>query len=141
MILDASVAAKWFLKEEEYETESLKVRQDYEGGKVELHAPSLILYEVCNSIRKREDIPRETAARLAEAASTYLNNLAISPSPQTYRKTVSNARIWDITVYDSSYATMAQELIRPLITADGDLAKRLSRVSVSVLFIADYETS
>jgi predicted nucleic acid-binding protein len=141
MILDASVAAKWFLKGEEYETESLKLRQDYEEGKVELQAPSLILYEVCNSILKRRDIPRETAANLAEATSKYLSNLAVSPSPQTYRKAVSNARIWDITVYDSSYATMAQELKRPLITADGDLGKRLSKVSVPVLFLANYEAS
>ena len=141
MILDASVAAKWFLKGEEYETESMKLRQDYEEGKVELQAPSLILYEVCNSILKRRDIPRETAAKIAEATSKYLSNLVVSPSPQTYRKAVSNARIWDITVYDSSYATMAQELKRPLITADGDLGKRLSKVSVPFLFIANYEAS
>jgi predicted nucleic acid-binding protein len=141
MILDASVAAKWFLKGEEFEPESLKLRADYEEGKIELHAPSLILYEVCNSIRKRGDIPRETAAKLAEAASKYLSNLVISPSPQTYRKAVSNARLWDITVYDSSYATMAQEMKQPLITADGDLGKRLSKVSVPVVLIANYETS
>jgi predicted nucleic acid-binding protein len=141
MILDASVAAKWFLKGEEYEIESLKLRQDYEQGNVELHAPSLILYEVCNSIRKRRDIPREPAAKLAEAASKYLSNLVVSLSPQTFRKAVSNARIWDITVYDSSYTTMAQELKRPLITADRDLGKRLSKVSVPVVFISNYETS
>jgi predicted nucleic acid-binding protein len=141
MILDASVAAKWFLKGEEYETESLRLRQDYEEGNVALHAPSLMLYEVCNSIWKRRDIPRETAAKLAEAASKYLSNLVVPPSPQTYRKAVSNARTWNITVYDSSYATMAQELKRPLITADGDLGKRLSKVSVPVVFIANYEAS
>ncbi len=141
MILDASVATKWFLKGEEYETESLKLRLDYEEGKVQLHAPSLILYEVCNSILKRRDITRETAAKLAEAASQYLSTLAVSPSPQTYRKAVSNARLWDITLYDSSYATMAQELKRPLITADGDLGKRLSKVAVPIMFIANYEAS
>lgn len=141
MILDASVAAKWLLQGEKYETESLKLRQDYEEGKVELHAPSLILYEVCSSIRKRRDIPRETAAKLAEVASKYMSNLVVLPSPQTYRKAVSNARLWDITVYDSSYATMAQELKRPLITADGDLEKHLRKVSVPVVFIANYEAS
>jgi predicted nucleic acid-binding protein len=140
MILDASVASKWFLKGEEFEAESLKLREDYEEGKVELHAPSLILYEVCNSILKRDDIPRELAAQVAEVASSYMSSLAVSPNPQTYRKAVSNARIWDITLYDSSYATMAQELKRPLITADKDLKKRLSKASVPVVFIANYET-
>jgi predicted nucleic acid-binding protein len=141
MILDASVAAKWFLRGEEYEPESLMLRLDYEEGKIELHAPSLILYEVCNSIRKRGDIPRETAAKLAEAASKYMSNLVVLPSPETFRKVVSNSRLWDLTVYDSSYATMAQELKRPLITADRDLRKQLANVSVPVVFIADYEAS
>ena len=141
MILDASVAAKWFLKGEEYEPESFMLRLDYEEGKIELHAPSLILYEVCNSIRKRGDIPRETAAKLAEAATKYMSNLVVLPSPQTFRKVVSNSRLWDLTVYDSSYATMAQELKRPLITADRDLRKHLTSVSVPVVFIADYKAS
>jgi predicted nucleic acid-binding protein len=141
MILDASVAAKWFLKGEKYETEGMKVRQDYEEGTVDLQAPSLILYEVCNTIWKRKDIARETASRLAGTASSYLSSLAVSPTPQTYRKAVSNARIWDITVYDSSYATMAQELKRPLITADADLTKRLSKVFVPVIFLGNYKVS
>jgi predicted nucleic acid-binding protein len=140
MILDASVAAKWFLKGEEYEAESLKLREDYENGRIELHAPSLILYEVCNSIWKREDVPRELAAELAEVASSYLSSLVVSPNPQTYRKAVTNARTWNVTLYDSAYATMAQELKRPLITADKDLAERLSKVSVPVVLIANYET-
>ena len=141
MIPDASVAAKWFLKGEEYETESLSLRQDYEEERIPLHAPSLILYEVCNSIWKRRDIPREIAAKLAEGAPKYLSHLAVSPSPQIYRKALSSARIWDITLYDSSYATIAQELKRPLITADRDLGKRLSEISVPVVFIANYEAA
>ncbi len=141
MILDASVAAKWFLRGEKYESEGLKLRQDYEAGKVELRAPSLILYEVCNTIWKRKDIARETASKLAEAASNYLSSIAVSPSPQSYRRAVSNARIWDITVYDSSYATMSEELKRPLITADDDLRKHLSKAPIPILFLADYKTS
>jgi len=141
MILDASVAAKWFLKGEKYENEGLRLKQDHEDGKVQLHAPSLILYEVCNTIWKRKDIARETAGRLAEAASSYLSNLAIAPSPQGCRRTVTNARIWDITVYDSSYTTMAHDLKRPLVTADDDLRKRLSKAPVPVIFLADYRPS
>ncbi len=141
MILDASVAAKWFLKGEKYESEGFNLRQDYEAGKVELHAPSLILYEVCDTIWKRKDIARETASKLAEAASNYLSSIAVPPSPQGYRRAVSNARTWDITVYDSSYASMSEELKRPLITADDDLRKRLSKASVPVIFLADYRAS
>ena len=141
MILDASVAAKWFLKGEKYETESLRLRQDYEDGKIELEAPSLILYEICNTIWKRRDIPRERASKLAEIATTYLGHLTVTPSPQTYRRIVSNARAWGVTVYDSAYATMSQESKRPLITADDDLRKRLSKVSIPVMFMADYKAS
>ncbi len=141
MILDASVAAKWFLKGEKYESEGFNLRRDYEAGKVELHAPSLILYEVCNTIWKRKDIARETASKLAEAASNYLSGIAVSLGPQSYRRAVFNARTWDVTVYDSSYASMSEELKRPLITADDDLRKRLSTASVPIIFLADYRQS
>jgi len=79
MILDASVAAKWFLKREKYGSDAIRLRQDYEAGKVDLSAPSLILYEDCSAIRKIKDIAREKASKLAEAASTYLGNIVLSP--------------------------------------------------------------
>ena len=141
MILDASVAAKWFLKGEKYESEGLRLRQDYEAGKVDLRAPSLILCEVCNAIWKRKDIVHESASKLAEAASNYLGSITVSLTHQSYRAIVSNARIWDVTVYDSSYATMSEELKRPLITADDDLRKRLWEASIPVIFLADYKAS
>jgi len=141
MIIDASVAAKWFLRGEKFENESLDLRQDYEAGKITLSAPSLILYEVCNTIWKRKDITREAASKLAEAASEYLSSIAVSPSPQSYRRAVHNARIWDITVYDSSYVTMSEELKRPFITADDDLRKRLSKTPIPVIHLPDYRAS
>jgi predicted nucleic acid-binding protein len=139
MILDASVAANWFLKGERYEVESLRLRQDYEEGNVVLQPPSLILYEVCNTIWKRRDIAAEQTGKLAEAVSSYLGNFTVSLSPQSYRRAVSNARAWNVTVYESSYATMAQETNSPLITADEDLTKRLSRVFVPHIFVANYK--
>jgi predicted nucleic acid-binding protein len=138
MILDASVAAKWFLKGERYEAESLRLRQDYEDGELELQSPSLITYEVCNTIWKRKDIANLEAGKLAEAVSSYLANVSVSLSSEGYRRAVSNARAWNVSVYDSSYATMAYELKRPLVTADEDLTKRLSRTSVPFIFIANY---
>jgi predicted nucleic acid-binding protein len=139
MILDASVAAKWFLKGERYEAESLRLRRDHEEGNIELQAPSLIRYEVCNTLWKREDIAVEELGKLAEVATSYLGNLAVSLSAQEYRKAVINARAWNITVYDSSYATMAQEMKAPLITADQDLATRLSKVAVPNIFLGNYK--
>jgi len=56
MILDASVAAGWFLRGKRCEAESLSLRRDYEDGKFELEAPLRILYEVCNAIWKRMDV-------------------------------------------------------------------------------------
>jgi len=133
MILDASVAAKWFLKREKYGSDAIRLRQDYEAGKVDLSAPSLILYEDCSAIRKIKDIAREKASKLAEAASTYLGNIVLSPHPQSYRRVLSNARTWDVSVCDSSYATISEEQGTPLITADDYLRKRLSSTSIPVI--------
>ena len=125
---------------EKYETERLRLRQDYEDGKIELEAPSLILYEICNTIWKRRDIPRESIQTRGNRHRLLRPSYG-TPSPQTYRRIVSNARAWSVTVYDLAYATMSQESKRPLITADDDLRKRLSKDSIPVMFMADYKAS
>lgn len=138
MIIDASVAAKWFLPGEVYEDECLLLRKEYEDGKVEMRAPILIAYEVLNAINKRNDIPARTAVKLSEKAGAYLLNLSVAPSPSHLSRIVQNARSLGISVYDSSYATLSIDLREPLISADRGLLARLSKIKPAPVFIADY---
>lgn len=138
MILDASVAAKWFLRGEEYEQQSLKLKEDYEKGLVDLKTSPLILYELCNTISKRTDIPTQLAFQLAELAAKYLMSVAVVPKAENFGAVLRHSRAWRITVYDSAYATLSHELRKPLITADRALVTRLAGSPVATIFIGDY---
>ncbi|HKW04510.1 MAG TPA: type II toxin-antitoxin system VapC family toxin [Nitrososphaerales archaeon] len=60
-IVDASVMAKWFNKREANEEEALALRSAWIDGTIELLAPSVIIYEVCNSIWKNPNIEKTQA--------------------------------------------------------------------------------
>ena len=49
IVLDASVAIKWFNKEE-FSDIALKLREEFYNGKHEIVVPDLILYEVSNAL-------------------------------------------------------------------------------------------
>lgn len=69
-ILDASVAAKWFLKDElethTEEAEELLLRLLAED--IELYAPRVIYYEVCQLLNKacRQSVPSTRTSRLSK---------------------------------------------------------------------------
>jgi len=138
MIIDASVAAKWFLPGEAYEEECSLIRKEYEDGKVEIRAPILIAYEVLSAISKRTDVPARTAVKLSEKAGAYLLSFSVAPSASHLSRIVQNARSLGISVYDSSYATLSIDLQERLISTDRDLLARLSKIKPAPVFIGDY---
>ena len=50
IVVDDSVAAKWYLIEE-YSDNAIKLRNDYVRGLVQIIVPSLLEYEVLNALR------------------------------------------------------------------------------------------
>ena len=50
-VLDASVAVKWHLRDEEHPTIALQLLADFRDGKVALLAPDHIRYEVASAVR------------------------------------------------------------------------------------------
>lgn len=103
-VVDASVALKWVLNDEECVSEALALREQYlqDPGGFPLLAPSLWRYEVGNGLyvatrrgRLSENDAREALAsllgvgvRLVEPDAGHLLNLALS---------------CDIAVYDAAY--------------------------------------
>ncbi len=60
-VVDASVAAKWFLRDEDHVATSLRVREDFEDGLTRLIAPDFIRQEVASALSKaprRVDRPK-----------------------------------------------------------------------------------
>jgi predicted nucleic acid-binding protein len=138
VVVDASVVVKWYLSEPGRET-ALRLREDYVEGKLTLHAPSLMPYEVLNAVRyARRDIDVKTLETVAESLSLYgieLNVLRGEYAHLTARVAVENK----ITVYDAAYIALAKLNDIKLYTADDRLKKTLkSEYQKYVTPIEDY---
>lgn len=96
----------------------------------ELHAPSLLDYEVASALRGHALAGRLADERLADAVDDFAS-LRIDRYPlSTMMRAVLDIRD-NFTVYDAAYVVLAQALQAPLITADVKLAEA-RRIGVEV---------
>ncbi len=99
----------------------------------DLHAPSLIDYEVASALRGHA-LGGKLAPRQLEDAADDFNSFTIDRYPlSTMIRSVLELRN-NFTVYDAAYVVLAQALEAPLVTADAKLvgARELG-VDVQVL--------
>lgn len=76
LVIDASVALKWFLPGEKGEKQALDLLKQFSSGKISFYAPYLLIYEVINGLLlsiRRGRVPPE----LAKAASKQFLALQI----------------------------------------------------------------
>lgn len=119
MILDASVAVKWFLPDEDGATEALHLRSAALTRSVELAAPDVIWAEVCQSLvravrrgRMERDAVRAVVDDLVEVRPLITDG-AIDP-----RDAIRVALSAGVSAYDAQYLALGARLGQPVITAD-----------------------
>ncbi|MBS7611530.1 type II toxin-antitoxin system VapC family toxin [Candidatus Bathyarchaeota archaeon] len=123
IVVDASVVVKWFV-EEEYSTEALKLRNDYVVRLIDVVAPALLPFEVLNALRYNPEFGEKDLKEVAEALMKY--DLWLFPIlGKLAERTIENALKYDITIYDSSYISLAEVEDKPLYTADEKLLMKL----------------
>ena len=99
IVLDASVAIKWFNKEE-FSDIALKLREEFYNGKHEIVVPDLILYEVSNALVYNKEF---SAGDISMAINSIIDmELTINiPSKDLLEKSIEIARKEKITLYDA----------------------------------------
>jgi len=119
LVIDASVAVKWFVREEDGD-KALTLRNRHIEGGVTLVAPDLLVYEVANALSyhpkmRDEDIEEDLAA-------LFMVDLElVPPSTELTVSTTLRARQLGISVYDSSYLVLAETIATNLVTSDKQL--------------------
>ncbi len=116
LILDASVAAKWF-NFEELSDRAVEFKQAFVEGDVELAAPAHIIYEVGNAIWKNPQLTDRDASD-AIISLTRLGLDLLQPTMKRSARVMEIARTKKTTFYDAAYLQAAEELKRTLLTAD-----------------------
>jgi predicted nucleic acid-binding protein len=128
IVVDASVVAKWYLREE-WRPNAISLRNDYVEGKINLIAPSIMPFEVLNAIRfSKKDLEAEVLEGIAESLSLY--NIKLYDLKGEYARKVAKLSMdAGITVYDASYLALAIDSRTTLYTADEKLIEKLDKES------------
>ena len=115
-VVDASVVLKWFLQETD-SAEAMRLRERHLRGDLLLTAPDLLLYEVGNALRFKQDF---TTTGIQEALSDLLHFQLelIVPTEHVLHHAVHLARLSKLTYYDCCYLAVAVDLGTRVITAD-----------------------
>ena len=124
VVVDASVAVKWF-NLEEYSDLADKLKDMHVKGKVILTAPVLILFEVANALRYNPDFGVEDIKN----SVNDLLDLQITLFPPGYELmevATELAYTHGVTIYDACYIALAKLLKTTVYTADEKLTRRVN---------------
>lgn len=124
IVLDTSVVIKWFRQGEVLAQQALALRGAYLDGQIEITVPSLLAYELANVLRYKADLTTEQVQAAVE--SLFDMDLTwILPSDAVMSRAVGLARTHKTTVYDATFAALAESLGATFITSDERLVQRL----------------
>jgi len=128
-VVDASVAAKWFLPplQEPLINEAFLLLDSYTKGQVQFIVPDLFWAEIGNLLWKacRQGRCTKNTAELA-ITSLKQRNLPTVPSDGLLDLAFSIATTFDRTIYDCLYIALAVQSNSQFITADERLANALA---------------
>ncbi|MBO3840307.1 MAG: type II toxin-antitoxin system VapC family toxin [Thermoproteota archaeon] len=138
IVIDASVAVKWFVPEKDSD-KALKLRELYLNGALEIVAPTLIYYEVANALRFHPYY-RLSEKELLKATSALKNmQIAIEPTVKTWRKAFEISALDKVSVYDAIYLATSISFKTKLLTSDERMVEKLSdRIKKNVSHLADF---
>lgn len=132
VIIDASVANKLFLSNEEYHKEAKELIGKHIAGIEGVTVPDLLFYEVANTLATKTVIPQRQVVR----SITKLYKLKLNvyhPVEVEVKAAARLAKQQRISVYDAIYAILAKRKRCKLITADERFVKQVNLRSVKSL--------
>ncbi len=126
---------KWFVPEPG-SAAALPLREAHIEGRIAIIAPQLLSYEVANALRYHPAISR-TQLRTAIRDFFGLQIALALPSSESLSRAADFAHRMKVTIYDASYAVLAESHACPLITDDS----RLLHTSELAISVSDWASS
>ena len=126
LVVDASVALKWFLSEEPHAAQALAVVRD--GAP--MIAPDLLIAEVCNAAWRLARLGRISQIQVVEIAASLprIFDALVSATGLAPRAVAIAAQL-DHPVYDCLYLALAEAEQAHLLTADMRLLDKVRATS------------
>jgi predicted nucleic acid-binding protein len=138
LVIDASVALKWRLRDEEATNQADALLEDFLAGKLELLTPTLFDYEIANALWvavTRQRLSEQDAAALADFAQYTIVRCDFTgiASP-----TFDLSGQYQRSAYDSAYLALAQSQGVWFVTGDKRLFNAVGHVLSWVKWLGDY---
>ncbi len=137
-VIDASVILKWYLSDEEYSQKAIGLLDKYVSNELDLLAPTLLEYEVMNGliIAQRRGRVKEEKILLAMDGFVKLGIKLINLS-RLYPRVIHYCKVYNFSIYDASYLSLAEEEGIPMITGDERLYNTVKKDLKWVKWIGD----
>ena len=120
IVLDSSVIAKWFFKEEQRE-EAINLRKLHKNGKIVINAPKLLLFELGNIFLNKKVFAEKF---FNESIDTLFSiNINFTEAKEILDSTFNLASKYNLSFYDATYIALAKNLKCDFITADKKLVE------------------
>ncbi len=128
LVVDASIAVKWFA-EEENTSKAEVILNHILNNKILAFAPELLFYEVGNSLWKSKRFEKERIA--ASLNSLFDSRIQFQPINAMLSEITIDLMVkYDLTFYDATYGALAQLLQAPLLTANPKDHKKIKEIEV-----------
>ena len=125
VIVDASVAYKWWDEKESQSKEAKIILDDHLENKNRILAPTLLLHELANAWATKSKV---TASKV-KSNILDLESVGLIWEEATFKlinKSAVFSRKYRVSVYDAVYAVLAQDKGCDLITADAKFADQVN---------------
>ncbi|MBI5115353.1 type II toxin-antitoxin system VapC family toxin [Candidatus Poribacteria bacterium] len=130
IVIDASVALKWYLSDEEHGAKALDILESHVTERISLHAPALLEFEVANGLAIAKRRARVGDNDVLKAIEGFVAlGIALHPLSPLFQKVLDYTERLNISAYDAAYVALAEALQIQLVTADKrlfDSARKLN---------------
>jgi predicted nucleic acid-binding protein len=138
IILDANVITKWFITEENSD-KALSIQKKYVDRKIEIIIPSLLYFEVLNTLKYSSLFDKSELKSVGESLEKY--GFTISPIKGEIRDLMIEIAVeYELTIYDAVYVALGEGMGIPFCTNDEKIVKKLpSRLKKNIMILREYK--
>ena len=136
-VLDASVVSKWYYdKNEEDLYNASFIYNILQSENYVFFAPDLLVYELLNIYRTKLELTNEKINKILK--ELYDSIVILGINKNTFSKAFLFARNLNVSLYDSIYLSLSEDLDAFLITADKKLFESVKDTNKKVIMLSDF---
>jgi predicted nucleic acid-binding protein len=141
-VVDASVALKWYFRDEELQSQADSLLEAFASGAATLTAPSFIRYEIANAFVVAQRRGRLSYQQLLPRLESFLalNIVQLTDDEELILAAIELTTRVPVAFYDALYLAIAQRLAFNFVTADRQLHERTKNELPWVAWLGNLET-